>query len=71
MYLICTSFAAPKVETKCALYGLVFHYVKAMEFSAPNMGHFNYVAALLNINQSLFFICLFSCLVSHFEMASR
>ena len=59
MYLICTSFAAPKVETKYALYGLVFHNVKTMEFSAPNIDHFNCVAALLNINQSLSFLDMF------------
>ena len=55
MYLICTSFAAPKVEIKYALYGLVFHHVKTMGFSARNIGHFNCVAALLNINHSLSF----------------
>ena len=55
MDLICTSFAVPRVETKYALSGLVFPYVKPMEISAPNMGHFNCVAALLNINQSLSF----------------
>ena len=55
MYLICTSFAAPRVETKHALCGLVFPYVEPMEISEPNIGHFNCVAALLNINQSLSF----------------
>ena len=53
MYLIRTSFAAPKVETKYALCGLVFPYVKSMEISTPNSGHFNCVAAQLTINQSL------------------
>ena len=44
-------FAVPRVETKYGLCGLVFPYVKPMEISAPNIGHFNCVAALLNINQ--------------------
>ena len=59
MYLICASFAAPRVETKYALCGLVFPYFKPMEISAPNIGHFNCVAALLNINQSLLFFGMF------------
>ena len=48
MYLLCTSCAARRVETKYALCGLVFPYVKPMEISAPNIGHFSCVAALLN-----------------------
>ena len=50
MHLICTSFAAPRVEIKYALCGLVFPYVKPMGISAPNIGHFSCVAALLNIH---------------------
>ena len=33
--------------------------VKPMEISAPNIAHFNCVAALLNINQSLSFFDMF------------
>ena len=59
MYRIYTSLAAQRVETKYALCGLVFPYVKPMGISAPNIGHFSCVAALLNINQSLSFFDMF------------